>query len=151
MHTFQKTLNENRNEAWNILEEAYIKIRKKEDDLLCFLFAQLSNTIPHSKVKFGERWDKGVASKDKIYMEINYPFNTTNLFTVFLSIEDDKYKYQVKEDDIAILKKNDKLYISIHIPNTNSLIFDFINLSDLTLDKLSNKIMKMIKSLNKDY
>lgn len=141
MDNFQNTVKQARYEAWAILEHCYKQIQIKDDKLIEYILLHLIKTIPHSKIRLGPRWQNGIVEDSKRYLEVEKDY------TVFLSIEDDMCKYKRKEDDIAVLKAEDKLYISAHISDAQSLCCDAIKVSELTLDALTNKINEMIGHL----
>ena len=142
MDNFQNAVKQARNESWAIIERCYKEIETKDDKLIEYILLHLIKSIPHSKIRLGPRWQNGmIKDTGKRYLEIDKDY------TVFLSVEDDMYKYQKKEDDISVLKAEDKLYISAHKTNTQSLCCDTIKISELTLEALTNKINEMIEHL----
>lgn len=141
MNSFKTAVNQARKESWSIIEKAYQEIQARDNKLIEYLLLHLIKTIPHSKIKLGERWVNNESKKDKRYLEVDKGF------TVFLSIEDDMYKYCKQEDSIEVLKAEDKIYISAHIINTASMCCDAIKISDLTLEALTDKIKEMIEHL----
>lgn len=141
MNDFTNAVIQARSDIWRIIEKAYSEIQSKDNKLVEYIYLHLIKTIPHSKIRLGERWIKNKAIKDKLYLEIEKDY------TIFINVEDRMDKYYKEEDDINELKKHDKLYISAHISNTQSMCCDAVILSELTLDKLTNKINEMVQHL----
>ena len=141
MDNFQNAIKQARNESWNILEKAYNEIKNKNDKLLEYIYLHLIKTIPFSKIKIGPSWSNGIVKQDKRYLEIEKEI------TIFIEIEDQMSNYYKKEDDIEILKAEDKLYISGHIVNTQILCYDSIKIDELSLEGLTNRIDYIIKRL----
>lgn len=141
MDDFQNAIKQGRSEVWSIIEKSYDEIRSKNSKLIEYIYLHLIKTVPHSKIMLGERWVKGKAVKDKRYLEVDKEI------TIFIEIEDEMGKYFNKEDDIEILKPLDKLYISGHIKDTQILCCDSININELTLEILTNRVNYIITNL----
>lgn len=143
MDNFQLAVLQARKETWAIIADAYKEIRKKDDKLIEYILVHLIKTVPHAKIKLGERWTKRQASKDKKFLEVD------KKYAIFIELEDKMSSYYKDEDDIDFLRSKDTLYISAHIPNSMTMCCESIGLEALTLEKLTDTVNAIIQTLNK--